>query len=174
VVTDASVPLATPHVRLPDPANTPPREPPPETPAHDEPTPQRPVVAWAELRPARVRPGETLTFLVHVKTAPAWHLYAAEGPTGIGLPTTVQVQLPEGLEAAGAWTYPPAKTSSTGPGLIYEGALTFQKLLRVGAHAASGTLRLSCQLGYQACDPFCCRPPATLEVRAAGEVIPAP
>jgi DsbC/DsbD-like thiol-disulfide interchange protein len=139
-----------------------------------EPTDQKPVEAGAELRPARVRPGEQLTLVVQVKIAPTWHIYPAEGSPGTGVPTTLTLKLPEGVEPAGPWTYPKATPVPGGQGLVHEGTVTFRRPLRVSGRAAAGPVRVECVLGFQACDPFSCRPPATLGLRAGADIVANP
>jgi hypothetical protein len=49
--------------------------------------------------------------------------------------------------------------------------VTFRQQLRVAAGAAPGPLEVTCEFGYQACDPFRCRPPAMLVLKASAEVV---
>src|SRR5438874_12335151 len=37
-----------------------------------------PVIAAAALRPAKVRPGETVVFFIQARIAPTWHIYRAD------------------------------------------------------------------------------------------------
>jgi DsbC/DsbD-like thiol-disulfide interchange protein len=139
-----------------------------------EPDAGRPVTAAAALRPGKVRAGEIVTFVVQIRTAPGWHIYAADEPAGAALPTTLKLTLPDGIEPEGAWTYPDAVAGPDGAGRVYEGQLTFRRQLRVGPRAAPGPFRVTCDLRYQACDPFSCKPPAALALAAGAEVIPNP
>src|SRR5690242_9450873 len=75
----------------------------------DEPMPTKPVVAQAALRPAADRNGSKVELVIGVRIAPGWHIYAADGPTGSGIPTALKWKLPDGIEAVGEWQYP--KTS---------------------------------------------------------------
>jgi hypothetical protein len=66
-----------------------------------EPDREHPVVAEARLTPATLRAGEALTLVVRVRTAPTWHVYAVGGSNGPGVPTTLTLKLPKGVEAQG-------------------------------------------------------------------------
>jgi hypothetical protein len=134
-----------------------------------QPDAKHPVVAAAELSPAKVHPGETFTLIIRVKTAPSWHIYAVEGSSGPSVPTTLKLKLPEHVVADGDWTYPEA-TRASDRQMIYEGEIAFRRALRVDASAASGPIEVACELGYQACDPFSCRLPTGLELKTQAEV----
>ncbi len=151
-----------------------PPEPPPIQLTLDQPNSQRPVVAGAALQPAQVKPGQTVTLVVQAQTAPSWHIYAAQNPTGTGIATSLKWHWPEGVEPVGDWSYPKARLGGDGQNLIYDGELTFRRQLRIAANTRPGTLRLTGELGYQACDPFVCRPPATLKLEATAEVVQVP
>jgi DsbC/DsbD-like thiol-disulfide interchange protein len=147
----------------------------PATPiALEEPTGDRPVVAAAVLQPGRPQPGQSVTLVVEVRTAPGWHIYAVEPGSGPVVPTSLTLKLPIGWTAAGEWVRPEAVSNLDGPGKIYEGAFAFRRPLTVSGQAAPGPVELACELRYQACDPFGCRPPATLIVRARAEVVASP
>jgi hypothetical protein len=137
-----------------------------------EPTAKRPAVVEAELTPAKIRAGETVELVVRVQTAPTWHIYAAEGSNGPGVPTTLTLRLPEGIEAEGQWSYPKPMRGSDGQ-MIYEGTLEFRRKLRVGAAVTLGRVEVACELGYQACDPHSCRPPTKFELVARADVVGA-
>jgi hypothetical protein len=135
-----------------------------------QPTAKDPVAAAAELSPSKVRPGDTLEFVVRVQTAPTWHIYAAVGSSGPGAPTRLNLRLPEGIQAEGQWSFPNSIRGFDGQ-LIYEGTLEFRHKLRVAAAAAPGRKAVACEFGYQACDPRSCRPPQTAELVATAEVV---
>jgi hypothetical protein len=135
-----------------------------------QPDARRPVVARVELSPGTVKAGETLDLIVRVRMAPTWHIYAAEGAKGPGIPTTMKLRLPEGIKPEGDWAYPEAIRGSDGQ-VIYEEAVEFRRKLRVDGDAAQGTIRVLCEFGYQACDPHSCRPPNTEELEGTAEVI---
>ena len=62
-----------------------------------EPDMEHPVASYAELSPRKVLAGETLDLVVHVKTAPTWHIYATKGSKGPGIPTALKLEMPKGI-----------------------------------------------------------------------------
>jgi DsbC/DsbD-like thiol-disulfide interchange protein len=139
----------------------------------EEPTAEKPVVATAFLRPAKGGPGDTLDLVVEIQIAAGWHIYAVGALAGTAIPTSLAEKLPEGTEAAGAWQYPKAASAPDAPGEIYDGRLTFRRPLKITERARAGRIDVTCELTYQACDPFHCLPPQTLSLLARGEVEPA-
>jgi Disulphide bond corrector protein DsbC len=137
----------------------------------EQPGPAQPVVVGAALRPANVRPGQTLTLFVQARTAPTWHIYGTESSAGEAIPTTLRLKRAEGVEPVGSWMSPPAKPAADGPASHYEGTVTFRHQFRVAAGAAPGPLDVTCEFAYQACDPFHCRPPAKVVLKAGAEVV---
>jgi hypothetical protein len=102
--------------------------------------------------------------------APSWHNCAAGGSTGPGVATTLKLDLPKGVKTAVEWSYP---DPTVGPDrqMIYEGSLALRRQLRIGSDAPAGPMSLTCELGYQACDPVSCRPPTKLQLVARDEVV---
>jgi hypothetical protein len=139
-------------------------------PAAQEPDARNPVVATAELSPDTGHPGESSVIIIRVKMAPAWHIYAAEGSNGPGVSTTLKLTLPEAVEAEGQWSYP-KPTSGSDNQMIYEGALEFRRKLRVRPDAATGPVSVTCEFGYQACDPVLCHPPTKVKLVARAEIV---
>jgi DsbC/DsbD-like thiol-disulfide interchange protein len=137
----------------------------------EEPTPKNPFVAKAAMRPAAGSAGDTLELVIEARTAPGWHIYAAGDSPGGTIPTSLEVKLPRGVEPAGPWQYPQAKLGQEGQGGIYEGKLLFRRRLQIRENAQQGPIEIQCELTYQACDPFRCRPPETLTLSARGEVV---
>jgi len=111
---------------------------------------------------------------VQIKTAPRWHIYAIQGLSGTGIPTTLKLHLPSGIEAFGDWNCPPPKPGVDRQGPIYEGSVKFTRRLAISRQKVSGPINVTCELGYQACDPFSCRPPETVALNATAEIVPAP
>jgi DsbC/DsbD-like thiol-disulfide interchange protein len=140
----------------------------------EEPTPTKPVVAQAALRPAATRNGSKLELAIEVHIAPGWHIYAAEGPTGNAIPTSLKWKLPDGVEAAGEWQYPKTDRGAEEQAEIYEGKVTFRRPLWITERAQPGPLELCGELTYQACNAFRCRPPESLALSAKGEVVAEP
>jgi hypothetical protein len=73
----------------------------PDTIPVDEPNENHPVAAAIALIPPRARAGELLTLVVQIKTAPTWHIYSTRALSGTGIPTSLKLQLPSGVEALG-------------------------------------------------------------------------
>ena len=140
--------------------------------AAQEPDTQHPVTAAAELSPATINPGESSDIIIRVKLAPAWHIYAANGSNGPGVATTLKLKLPKGLEAEGPWSHP-EPISDSDDQMIYKGSLEFRRALRVRLDAATGPASVTCEFGYQACDPVSCRPPARVLLSAKAEILGA-
>jgi len=141
----------------------------------DEPNESHPVLTAAVLFPARARVGESLTLVVQIKTAPRWHIYATGALSGTGMPTTLKLQLPPGVEAIGNWSCPPPKPGADGHDPIYQGSVKFTRRLAINRQKDHlGSINVTCELGYQACDPFSCRPPETVDLKATAEIVPAP
>jgi len=73
----------------------------------------------------------------------------------------------------GEWVHPEPVKGSDGQ-MVYEGAVEFRRRLRVGADVAPGMIEVGCEIGYQACDPSSCRPPARSALKARAEVSRGP
>ncbi len=146
----------------------------PDTLLVDEPNENHPVAAAAALFPPHARAGELLTLVVQIKTAPRWHVYSTQALSGTGFSTTLKLQLAPGVEAFGDWICPPPHSGVGGQGPIYEGSVKFTRRLAIGRQMISGPINVTCKLGYQACDPFSCRPPETVALKATAEIVQAP
>jgi DsbC/DsbD-like thiol-disulfide interchange protein len=138
----------------------------------EEPTAEKPVVAAAGLRPAKGVGGDTLELVIEIRIAAGWHIYAVDTPVGSAIPTSLAEKLPEGIVVAGAWQYPKAASAPEAPGGIYERRLSFRRPLKITEGARAGRIIVTCDLTYQACDPFHCQPPQTLTLSTNGEVVP--
>ena len=134
-----------------------------------EPDSDHPVVFQAELSPRAVRAGDSLDLVVRVKIAPNWHIYATERSRGHGVPTALNLKLPKGINPAGEWTAPGPSRDLDGQG-IHEGTFEFRRKLRVDRDAALGSIRVFCELSYQACNLRSCQPPATEQLRAKAAI----
>jgi len=134
------------------------------------PTRREPVVAGAECSPARVRAGECLSLVVRVRTAPSWHIAAVKGSKGPEVATSLSLTLPPSVEPEGKWSYPEPFPGAEGR-LSYAGTVEFRRRLRVTKGTKPGPIVATCTLGYQACDPFSCRPPTETVLEVKAEVI---
>jgi DsbC/DsbD-like thiol-disulfide interchange protein len=128
------------------------------------------------LVPDSVAPGGTVDLTVRVKTAPTWHIYAVDNNSDIGIPTSLKLESPRGIEPIGEWTTPKAilEKSDVGDALVYEGDFTFRRSLKVAAGTATGPLAVKCEFRYQACNPSACLPPRTLTLQATATIAPNP
>jgi hypothetical protein len=134
------------------------------------PTRRDPVVAELECSPGRAGPGEYLTLVVRVQTAPSWHITALEGSTGSEVATSLNLGLPQGVEPEGEWVVPGPDRGPQGR-LSYEGTFEFRRRLLVKESAQAGPVTLTCKFGYQACDPSSCHPHASTTLEAKAEVV---
>ena len=125
-----------------------------------DPSASAPVSVGAGVAPGEVHAGETVTLVVRAKLADGWHIYAADRESGSTVPTSLALNLPDGLEPVGDWKYPEPETSESvlGPIHVYHHEAVFAHNLRV-AEGAQGNLNIQCEFGYQACnDDICHRP----------------
>jgi DsbC/DsbD-like thiol-disulfide interchange protein len=140
----------------------------------EEPTLQNPFVARAALGPSKGHPGDRIVLVIEGKTAPGWHIYAADDSKGTGMPTSLVLKLPEGVALEGEWEFPRAKAGQEGERGTYEGLFQFRQALRFTEGAKPGPIEVQCELAYEACDPFHCLPPKTMTLAAGGEVVLSP
>jgi hypothetical protein len=160
---------AEPHAQVDNPASAQPAAPPME-----EPTNAKPVVAAATIEPADAAPGADVELVVRIRTAPAWHIYAAGKSGAAGMPTRLELSLPDGLELLGDWKNPEpdVRPSELGPEYILQGDVEFRHALRVTDAAAAGPLEATCVVTYQACDHSRCLLPAKIAAAAACTITP--
>ena len=131
---------------------------------------EHPVAAYAELLPRQAMAGETLNLVVRVKTAPSWHIYAIKGSKGLGIPTALKLETPNGITPEGEWICPDSTRDLDGQ-MIHEGTFEFRHKLRVETDAAQGSIRVLCELSYQACNLRSCQPPAKDNLEATATII---
>jgi hypothetical protein len=130
---------------------------------------ERPVSASAELRPAKVCPGEELELVVRIRIAPVWHIYSIGKSGGPGVPTTLKLKLPKGVEADAEWAGPDPIRAADGQ-TAYEGAIELRRRLRIAGNFAAESIDVACEVGYQACNAFSCQLPTRVTLQAKGEV----
>ena len=135
-------------------------------------TPDETVQLGMGFAPAPARAGETVTLLVKIQIAPAWHIYSTNQIAGPYTPTTLKLALPNGISAVGDWIVPTPKKDPKHSLLIYEGTVVFGRRLRI-APGAAGALKVSCDFGYQTCDAQTCLRPTTAKLEATVEVAAA-
>jgi len=132
-----------------------------------EPSREEPVVAVAIVEPRPIVTGVPFTLTIHVRTAPTWHIYPHDAEGTPNVRTQLTLELPEGIEALGGWEHPSSQHDPASGMSILAGEFSFRHALRAQASATVGSPQdLVCTMDYQCCDPFTCRPPERLVVRA--------
>ena len=139
----------------------------------DEPTSARPLSVAASIRPQQARAGNTITLEVRAKTAPGWHIYAVDKPTGVSVATTLKLTLPEGVTASGPWSYPEPvlDVSSGSPAYVYHGEVSFRRQLQTAGDTAAGEHHIACEFGYQVCTAVSCLAPDTIRLTVPLKVV---
>jgi len=132
----------------------------------------RVVSAKLRVTPEKVRAGEEFSLVLRVKTAPTWHIYAMNSSKGPGIPTTINLGLPKGVESTGEWVLPKPIRDADGQ-LVYQGEFEFRRTFRVVAEVVPGVIKLTGELDLQACNPFSCQLPKKLVLEATTEVVKA-
>ncbi len=140
--------------------------------AVQEPTAEHPVSLGIAIRPSQAKPGDTVALVVRAKMFEPWHIYAAEGPTGVGIPTQLQLDAPEWISAS-AWGLPGSRVeeSPLGPMALYEGDVRFVAELTVSEDAPAGRHPLEVKVTYQSCNETQCLPPTTEALQVALEIV---
>ncbi len=97
---------------------------------------------------------------VSLEIKEGWHIYAdvpADNPSPV---TTLDLQLPEGVEAVGQWNRPLGVPDPKDPQIkLLEGFVNFSQKIRLDSSAAGEKIEL--KVGYQACNDKLCMPPKT-------------
>ena len=134
-------------------------------PSLPEPSPSEPVKAAMTVRPENVSAGDVAELLVYLRIAKAHYLHAPAKSSGYAIAVTMDAVLPDGVEAAGDWIFPPP-LKGQGDSLIYRDSLILRRAIRVSSRAAPQTLMLTGSLRFQACTDELCWPPALIQVSA--------
>jgi hypothetical protein len=111
--------------------------------------------------PASGKAGDIVVLQVRASIRAGWSIHPIGAAGGPVTATTIELQLPEGLEAVGVWEPPMATRpfDKPGSGLVYEGNATFRRALKLAHGQPAGNLEIVCKVGFQACDAdFCLRP----------------
>jgi hypothetical protein len=133
------------------------------------------VTASATVEPSEPRVGQTFTVRIDVQIGNDWHIYAIDRPTGPSVPTSIEFELPKPLEWVGEWKGPEPTLDEAHPeepSFIYQGAVKFQRQVRVAGTAAPGPITLQGSLHYQACNKVSCRAPTQLALQAELKLVP--
>ncbi|GIW99035.1 MAG: hypothetical protein KatS3mg111_2368 [Pirellulaceae bacterium] len=132
-----------------------------------QPTQDEPVAFGIAVAPASVPVGGEATLVVDARILPPWHIYASEGPTGVGIPTQLELELPQGITAT-AWSLPDShvEQSPLGPMALYEGSPRFVCRLHLDPSTPPGRYSVNVKVKYQACNQSQCLPPKTTPLSA--------
>lgn len=122
-----------------------------------------PVTASMKADPTEIYAGSMFEILVRVEIAAAYHLYATNSVGKPFVPITLNLTLPNGVEAVSDWTAPPPTRTRSGD-LIYTDSVQFRRSLRVGSNVSTGLLSIGGELRYQACTEELCWPPRALKL----------
>ncbi len=142
-------------------------------PTGDEPTAAEPVIWSAAVVPATAVAGAEVVVEIRARMAAGWTIHPVDASPGPASPTTLNLELPPGVEAVGDWELPPTRRplDKPGSGAVYEGEVTFRQTLRVDKAAAAGALEIRCEVGFQACDAEMCRRPEKVSLVANVRVV---
>jgi thiol:disulfide interchange protein DsbD len=123
------------------------------------------VAVTASVTPAEAKPGDTVTYKVHARLNPGWHIYTySKEPQGEG-PRNTRFDLFDtaGLTPVGDWTADKAPIRKKEPAFpdidavsFFEGEVTWSLKLKVPDNAPPGPKTLRCQASYQICNAASC------------------
>lgn len=137
---------------------------------------RRPQIVLTPTAPASVRAGATSQLSLAVSMPEAFHVQAHEPRDPALIPTTLEVQAPDGATVERI-AYPEPKefrlAGSDEVLLVYGPEFTIEVTLRVNADAAAGTLTVPAVLRYQACDDRVCFAPTRASTEWELRVEPA-
>jgi Disulphide bond corrector protein DsbC len=128
------------------------------------PTSNAPVAFTASLDRTSAKPGEILKFIVHGRILSNWHIYSADGPSGISYPTRFKLRLQNGILKVGDWKYPEARMdlSIFGPTSKYVDEFQASVDLKLADSLSAGPIDVECSVQYQACNLNQCLQPTTI------------
>ena len=131
-----------------------------------KPSSSQPVTAAMQIIPTEVRNGVTFELLVSLEIAGAHHVYASNIVGKPFIPLSLNVTLPDGIEALNDWIAPAPSRTKTGE-LVYTDSVSFRRSLRVGSNVPAGPLLIKGDLRYQACTEELCWPPRTIDLSSS-------
>ncbi|HEX2475463.1 MAG TPA: protein-disulfide reductase DsbD domain-containing protein [Lacipirellulaceae bacterium] len=115
-------------------------------------------------RPSEAQAGETVDVIVQVRIAGAHYLHAGSHATFT--PVSMDIELPEVLEAKTDWRLPTPEKGRGGE-LVYRDSIILQRSLRILSDASPEEMIVRGELRYQACNDELCWPPGTLDLSAS-------
>ncbi|MCD8185006.1 MAG: protein-disulfide reductase DsbD N-terminal domain-containing protein, partial [Rikenellaceae bacterium] len=110
-----------------------------------------PVAVAAEVIPLQ-EGGKMICVKINIH--PGYHVYRDIGPGDAFIPTTLRIELPEGVCAAGPLTAPPGRNYHSSGTTVYEDQVVFTQTITGSAHG-----KARCVLTFQCCDSHICFPP---------------
>ncbi len=123
-----------------------------------------PLRVTLRLAKSRAAAGDTIDLSVRLQIAPFWEIHALDAEAG-SVATTLELELPDGVTAAGQWQAPEPATSLMPDGHpAYSGEVVFTRAITVTDVAATGEHAIRCRVRYQACNEQQCLSPATVEL----------
>lgn len=137
------------------------------------PAPSGEVTAEALLSLDKLTPGTTFRIAVVVNVEHPWHINANPATAGL-ITTTLSIQTNDTASITGI-DYPKGKeikvSWSPEPVSLYTGRVVIFADGIVSESAVTGPLKIEARLRYQACDDKVCRPPKTIPLVIATEVV---
>ncbi len=134
-------------------------------PADEETVESGPVALRANLNTVLAGTGAKVTLTVELEIDPGWHVYASVPAGDPAPPTTVTLDLPDGVRTKGEWQHPEGRPALEDPRKrVYEGRVSFIRQLEVFETAAAGSLEIEVEVAYQVCNARFCLPPDTLRL----------
>ncbi len=115
-----------------------------------------------ELRLDPIKDSAKQRLSIDFEIDPKWHIYATEKDNADSFfPTSIELVLPEGIEADGDWRKPAGDIYLKNPGVrVYSGSVTFARDLKITGDQESR--ELSAVIAYQVCNEDFCLPPKTI------------
>ena len=101
------------------------------------------------------RPGETITAIVEMASAPRWHTYWRNAGDA-GIPTTIEWELPAGVKAGSIqWPVPHKLSLLSLAAYAYEGTEYLLIPLTIGLDAKTGAVQLKAKVDWLECEKTC-------------------
>lgn len=121
----------------------------------------QPVMGTMTSLPDRLEAGDAFELRVSVKIDSAHHIYASNTVRSPFVPATLEVALPDGVEALGTWNGPEPKRRRGGE-WIYTDTVEFRRSFRLQTNVPPGLMSIRGEFRFQACTDELCWPPRTI------------
>lgn len=131
----------------------------------------QPVMGTMTSLPDRLQAGDAFELRVSVKIDSAHHIYASNTVRSPFVPATLEVALPDGVEALGTWNGPEPKRSRGGE-CIYTDTVEFRRAFRLQTNVPPGSMSIRGEFRFQACTDELCWPPRTIALATSLRVNP--